>query len=369
MFTMHPTLLVGPADWDPARMPKDEFLGRIAALWRACDPEIGGAIVYGDARHHAELAYLTHFTPKLEPAIALIGRAGAPRLLVGGGVNMLAAARPLTWIEELLPLRDAGAAVARWRSELGRETFALINGDAMPFGLRQNLAKALGSSSDMTQTVAADMRRKSARELVLTREACATLDATVAAMRTAQRAARGMTDVVLAGERVAQRRGAQDVRSLFGQDGTLAPFWVPVAAPADPLQVYVALRHGGYWAEGFAVLATSAQPAAAQARAVLDEAIGLARPGTPHRELARRVAAKIGAERRHPVTRETFGGSIGLALPQPGCLTETSDGRFAAGETYTVRVGLTDSGGAAIVSAMVAITDSGHDVLWAGSDP
>jgi hypothetical protein len=175
--------------------------------------------------------------------------------------------------------------------------------------------------------------------------------------------------VVLAGERVAQRRGAQDVRSLFGQGGTLGPFLVPVAAPADPLQVYVAVRHAGYWAEGFAMLATSAQPAATAARAVLDEAIGLARPGTPHRELARHVAAKIGAARRHPVTGETFGGSIGLALPQPGCLTETSDGRFAAGETYTVRVGMTDSGGAAIVSAMVAITDSGPDVLWAGGDP
>jgi len=368
MFTMHPTLLVGPADWDPVRMPREEFLGRIAALWRDCDPEIAGAVVYGDARHHAELAYLTHFTPKLEPAIALIGRAGPPRLLVGGGVNMLAAAKPLTWIEELLPLREAGAALARWRTDLGSEGLALINGDAMPFGLRQNLAKALGSPSDVTETVAAEMRRKSARELVLMREACATLDAAVVAMRAAQRAARGMTDVVLAGERVAQRRGAQDIRSLFGPGGTLGPFLVPVAAPADPLQVYVAVRHAGYWAEGFAVLATSAQPTAAQARAVLDEAIGLARPGTPHRALARRVAATIGAGRRHPVTRETFGGSIGLALPQPGCLTETSDGRFAAGETYTVRVGMTDSGGSAIVSAMVAITDDGRDVLWAGGD-
>jgi hypothetical protein len=33
-----------------------------------------------------------------------------------------------------------------------------------------------------------------------------------------------------------------------------------------------------------------------------------------------------------------------------------------------VRVGLTDSAGSAMVSAMVAITDVGHDVLWAGGD-
>ena len=84
--------------------------------------------------------------------------------------------------------------------------------------------------------------------------------------------------------------------------------------------------------------------------------------------IARRVTAHIGTARRHPVIGETFGSSIGLALPQPGCLTETSDGRFAAGETYTVRVGMTDSGGSAIVSAMVAITDSGADVLWAAGD-
>src|SRR4051812_10331965 len=364
MFTMHATLLVGPADWDPVRMPKDEFLGRISALWRNCDPKIPGAIVYGDARHHAELAYLTHFTPKLEPAIAMIGHAGAPRLLVGGGVNMLPAARPLTWIEELLPLRDAGAVVVRWRTELGPETLALVNGDAMPFGLRQGMA--LGLPCDLTPTVAAAMRRKSARELVLMREACATLDAAIAAMRVAQRAAQGMTDVVLAGERVAHQRGAQDVRSLFGQCGTLAPFWVPVAASADPLQVYVAVRHAGYWAEGFAVLSGATQAAARDARAILAGALAAVRPGLPHRELARHLAAQIGERRRHPRSRDLFGGCIGLALPQPGCLTDTSDGRFAAGETYTVRAGLTEGRGSAIVSAMVAVTDDGHDVLWAG---
>jgi hypothetical protein len=238
----------------------------------------------------------------------------------------------------------------------------------MPYGLRQSIATTLGTPTDMTETVASAMRRKSTRELALMREACATLDATITAMRTAQRAAHGMTDIVLAGERVAHQRGAQDVRSLFGRDGTLAPFGVPVAGPADPLQVYMAVRHGGYWAEGFAVLSGSAPPAAAKARAVLAETIGLAKPGMPHRELARRLAGKIGVERRHPVMRDTFGGSIGLALPQPGCLAETSNGRFAAGETYTVRVGLTDSAGSAMVSAMVAITDVGHDVLWAGGD-
>ena len=261
MLTMHPTLLVGQADWDAARLPKDDFLGRIAAFWRGCDPGIGGVVVYGSPRDHAELAYVTHFTPKLEPAIALIPRAGEPRLLVGGGANMIGAAKPLTWVETLLPLRDAGQTIARWARETGAGDLALVNGGAMRFGLRQEIVAALGTPpSDLTGIVAAAMRRKSARELALVRDACASLAAAFAAMREAHQAGRGMTDVVLAGEQAAWRRGAQDVRSLFGRDGGLAPFTVPIAEPADPLQVYVAVRHAGYWAEGFAVLSRAAVP-------------------------------------------------------------------------------------------------------------
>ena len=295
MFTMHPTLLVGPADWDAARMPKQAFLDRITAFWRACDPQIAGTIVYGDARHHGELAYLTHFTPKLEPGIALIPRHGAPRLLVGGGVNMLGAAKPLTWIETLLPLRDASGTIALWAAELAPGCLALVNGDAMPFGLRQGIVTALGAAPpDMTATIAAAMRRKSAPELAMVRAACASLDAAFAAARAAHRAGQGMTDTVLAGEEAAQRRGAQDVRSLFGRDGTLGPFTVPVADPVDPLQVYLAVRHGGYWAEGFGVMSRTSGAVAGAAHRTLDDAIALVKPGVPHGE----VAHPAGAHRR-----------------------------------------------------------------------
>ena len=114
---MQPTLLVGPSDWDAARMPRDEFLERATALWRQCGPSTAGAIVYGDRTRHAELAYLTSFTPKLEAALALIPRVGTPQLLVGGGVNMMQAAKPLTFIENVRPLRNVGETVAQWVRE------------------------------------------------------------------------------------------------------------------------------------------------------------------------------------------------------------------------------------------------------------
>jgi Xaa-Pro aminopeptidase len=368
MDTMHPTLLVGPADWAPARTPKREFLGRIAALFGACDPTIAGAIVFGNPRSHAELAYLTHATPKLEACIGLIPRSGAPRLLVGGGANMVGAAKPLTWVEMLAPLHEAGATIARWRDELGG-ALALVNGDAMPLRLRQGIERALGAPpADATGLVAEAMRRKSPRELALVREACAGLAAAFSAMREAQRARNSVSETVLAGEAAAWRHGAQDVRSLFGRDGGLAPFIMPDDAPADPLQVYLAVRHGGYWAEGFAVLSRSAQPAAAAAQAMLDQAIARMRPGTSYREVARSLAQSIGARRPHAVTQGEFGHRIGLSLQEPGALSEANAETFAAGEVYTVRAGLRDDPGPALVSAMVAITADGHEVLWRGTD-
>jgi hypothetical protein len=364
MVPMHPTLLIGPADWDPARLPKDEFLGRIAAFWRAADPGIAGVVVYGSPRDHAELAYLTHVTPKLEPVIALIPRVGEPRLLVGGGANMIGSAKPLTFIETLQPLRDAGKTIARWAGEIG--PVALINGNAMRFALRREIEAALGATMpDTTDIVADAMRRKSARELTLLHEACASLEAALAVMRDAQQAGRGMTDCVLAGERAAWRRGAQDVRTLFGRNGGLLPFAVPDPAPADPLQVYAAVRHDGYWAEGFAVLSRTALSAVETARSTLGKAVALMRSGGLLREVAGILPwDPMYPSPTYPLTHRGFGRHIGLNLQEPDCLNRSTPRTFAVGEVYSVRAAVKDAG---IVSTMVLITEEGHEVLCQGS--
>ena len=176
MLTMHPTLLIGPAEWHADEMPRDEFLARIAALWLGSAASTTGAIVYGDARHHAELAYLTNFTPKLEPALALIPKAGVPRLLVGGGVNMLPAARPLTWIEDLLPLRNVGKTIAQWAGACapdgGRPV--LIAAGTMSFGLHCEIVESLGRDTpDATLALRSLMQCKRPCELNAIRRACA----------------------------------------------------------------------------------------------------------------------------------------------------------------------------------------------------
>ena len=290
MQTMHPTLLIGPGDWDPQQIPREDYDDRLAALWRDHD-KAGGAIVYGDSRNHAALAYLTHFTPKLEAALALIPRRGEPRMLVGGGINMLPAAKPLTFVSELAPLRDASKSAADWARGLpAGASLVLIGGDAMPNDLRRALDRALGGGlrfENGDAPLQARMNQKSPRELGLIREACAMLDRVVAALRGAVHDGKSVTDCILHAEHAAVQGGAQDVRSLFSLDGgrTLQPFDVPAGQRCDPLQVYLAVRHDGYWAEGFVRAAVAEDALGGKVERILRAMVAEIKAGLPCRQL------------------------------------------------------------------------------------
>jgi hypothetical protein len=361
MYTQHPTLLIGPSDWDESRMPRAEFERRIAALWEAF-PDASQAIVFGSARNHAELAYLTNFVPKLEPGIALLTRDGAHKLLFGGGPNMLGAMRPLTFIADMAPLNTFAKAITGWTSPL------LIGGDRMTAAVRKIVAEATGGSArDASAKVWAAMCRKSPAELAAIRDACAILEKAMATIRASARAGDPGATAVLAGERAAINAGAQDVRTLLSLDGgrTLRPFEALDQRRADPLQVYVAVRKFNYWAEGFACLSSRPNPAAAQAAQLLDSALAAIWLGLPHAQMSN-IMAPPAPYRRHPVTEGALVNSIGLALGSP---SDPADS-FEADGVYSVRAGLSDGADAhAIVSAMVAVGDGGSDVLWRSALP
>jgi Xaa-Pro aminopeptidase len=368
MKTMHPTLLVGPGDWDPQRIPRQDYDERLAMLWRE-HTNANGAIVYGNARDHAALAYLTHFTPKLEAAIALIPRNGEPRMLIGGGVNMLPAAKPLTFISALAPLRDAAKTVAEWTSGLdatGR--LVLLGGDTMPYELRRALDRALGGRQieDGDAALEARMLRKSTHEIEVLRGACAILDHAVTALRNAVRKGESVTDCIVAAEHAAVQHGAQDVRSLFSLDGgrTLRPFDVRVAQRCDPLQAYFAVRHDGYWADAFVCVGTQDDTLGGQTAKMLKAIIAGVKPGISARALLQLADTERRTHALHPLADPIFGSSIGLSLDEPPLLTQDGSARLEAGAVYSLRSGVLDDAGGAIVSAMVLVTERGAEVLW-----
>jgi Xaa-Pro aminopeptidase len=368
MQTMHPTLLIGPSDWDPRQIPCEDYDLRRAALWRDHE-SAGGAIIYGDSKNHAALAYFTHFTPKLEAAMALIPRRGEPQMLIGGGVNMLPAAKPLTFITDLAPLRSAAKSAADWARGLEAGTnLVLIGGEAMPNDLRHALDRALGDGVRVKSgdaSLETHMRRKSPHELRMLREACAILDVTAAELCRAARSGAGVSDCIVKAEYAALRRGAQDVRSLFSLDGgrTLRPFTVPIAQSHDPLQVYLAVRHNGYWADGFVRVANDELQR--KTETVLHNMVAEIKAELPCRRLAQIADAGRGMLRPHPLADGTFGSSIGLSLDEPPFLARDDDTMLEQDAVYSLHAGLIDdSGTGAIVSSMVAVTAQGAEILW-----
>jgi Xaa-Pro aminopeptidase len=371
MLTMHPTLLIGPSDWQGDRMPREEFTRRIGALWRR-DPQAERAIVYGSPYRHAELAYFTNLTPKLEAAAALLVRTGEHRLFLGGGVNMLDSARPLTWIKELSPLRDL-IEVIRPGGSIRRSL--IVGADTMPLGFRRNLMEAAGSGAavqDATEHVWMQMRRKSAFELAAIRDAAAAMRRACAVMLAALKSGAGVTEVMSAGELAANAEGAQDVRTLFSLDGgrTLQPFVRRRGERLDPLVLYLAVCRYNYWSECFPLLAVrpQANPLAEKARVAMAAVIPAIRAGTPAHEIEALIRTSIAPHEAHPLTARAFAQRMGIALHEP---PHTDIGAtFEDGEVYSVRVGATDGAGQyGICSQMISVGNGVNEVLSSAEAP
>jgi Xaa-Pro aminopeptidase len=358
MLTPHPTLLIGPSDWDAERMPRAEFTRRLDALW-AGHPQAERAVVFGNSRHHAELAYFTNLIPKLGPSVALLSRTGEHRMFVGDAANMLGAARPLTFIENVASMKDAAAAIAGGRA--GPRSL-LVGADYMPLALRRTITEALGGEAaaiDATAQVWSLMRRKSRHELDATAAAVKTTGAARTAMREALMSGAGVTEVVLAGERAAGAAGAQDVRTLFSLDGgrTLRPFDGQTKQVTDPLLAYLAVRRFNYWAECFPMFTTRPEPTGLYEAAwgALLAARAAVKPGVATEAIRQSIAAAIEPFGAHQVTVRAFAQRMGLALEEP---PHTDVGEsFEAGEVYSLRVGATDGAQGIICSGMFLVVE------------
>ena len=361
MLTPHPTLLIGPSDWQPERMPREEFARRIDAMWER-HPQAERAIVFGSSRHHAELAYFTNLVPKLEPVVALLSRTGQHRLLVGGGVNMIGAARPLTWIENVLPLKDVAAAIGGG----GAARCSLVVGTAyMSVAFRRTVMEALGEGTcvqDATAQVWSRMRRKSRYELDAIDAAVKATGVARNAMREALMSGGSVTDVILAGERAASAAGAQDVRTLFSLDGgrTLRPFVVPVKQQVDPLMAYLAIRRFNYWAECFPLFTTRPESAQLHEKAwqAMGSALSAIKAGVATHEIGQLIAAAMQPYQAHPMIAHAFAQRTGLALDEPSCADIGAS--FEEGEVYSLRIGAMDEArGSMICSRMFIVQAAG----------
>lgn len=367
MHTMHSTLLIGSYDWERERLPKQEFEERLAALWKQLPAEVGGIAAFGDRRSNAELAYLTNFIPKLRDGMVVITREGQAKLFVAGAGNMMPIAARQTWVENLTPLSEPGKVLGEWKTEV-KGSIAMAGGENLRAALRKGVDEvAAGApSKQLDAALRAMMRPKRARELDAIRANCAILKAMAQALTEAHRAGKGPTASVIAAEHVAYKMGGQEARSLLSLDGgrTLRPFTAPVEKGGETLQAYLAIRKAGYWVEGFVSAARSEGPARAKAREALKALVAAAKPGARAADLVKPLQDGLKPFGEHPVTAGRAGNGIGLSLEEAPNLSTGSGDVLAAGDVVSLRAGASGEGGHAIVSAMVAVTAGGNEVLW-----
>ena len=77
-------------------LPPELYARRLGHLReRMADAGFDGLVVYADREHSANLAWLTGFDPRFEEAVAIVGRAGDPAILVGNESWASAGAAPL----------------------------------------------------------------------------------------------------------------------------------------------------------------------------------------------------------------------------------------------------------------------------------
>ncbi|HUB95664.1 MAG TPA: M24 family metallopeptidase [Stellaceae bacterium] len=368
MRVLHTTLLTGPYDWEQAVLPREEFAGRLAHV-RAALGDAAALFVHGHAGDYGDLNYLTGFTPKLGPALAMVPVEGDIRLLVGGTDLMIPQAKRLTWVEDVRPFANVPKAVADWLGAKKGAPLATWGFGSLAHGIHRGITAAVGPLTPLDAGLDPIRRRKSPREMGLMRRASVVLGDAVSAFVAAAGRGAGARTAALAAEKTAIAADAQDARTLVSVSPGGAPLPLDGAEDQalDPLLATIAVQVSGYWAAGYVTMTAHGGAAHDRARAALDAMVETARAGVTGGALRQEAARRIAPFGFHPALGGTIGNAIGLSLDE-GPLAD--DVALERGATYALRVGAAGEGGdAALVSAMIAVGDAGASVLWTSPRP
>lgn len=366
MRVTQPAVLVGNYDWSEALLPRAEYDARIKAVLAKLDPSLAGLVIYANKVDNAALAYLTNFEPKIESAIGLLTKDGKIRIHAAGSPQMMVNAKRLTWAEDVRPQRDVPKHISDWADEAAKGPLGLWTTEAMPADLLPRIQAGLGERklTDVSVSLNALLRAKLPVALRLTRDACGMLDKAVAAMKGRFNGESGR-EAAIAAEKAAASAGAQDVRVLISlsKGGTPTAIDYPDGGKLDPLLAYIAVRHAGYWAEGYVTLTSMIYESVTRTQAALKAMLAIAKAGTTTAELRDAAQTALGSLAIHPAVRRPAIG-VGLMLEE----TEAEPGGVAkleAGRVYSLRAGahvsVSDN---ALMSAMIVPKADGVDVLW-----
>jgi hypothetical protein len=93
------------------------------------------------------------------------------------------------------------------------------------------------------------------------------------------------------------------------------------------------------------------------------------RAGATSSDLFRTAAQRLPPYEFHPLVQSAIGNGIGLSFEESPIFDQNEKSTFETGGVYTIRSGAMGKGSDnAIVSAMVAVSGTGIDVLWPAAE-
>lgn len=248
----------GAMFWDDALLPRSIFLQRFDALQKAIARSGEDAwLIYGDAQEYGDLAFVSHFLPRLRSAVALVVKDEPPTLMASIGSRDIPATKELTWFEDVRPywqlppelirlVRDRGLEKAKIGTVGTTELLPIAEWDAISAELpdvrwiaRDAAFRELREAPDGTR-----------HRAILS--AARVLDDAFAAAKTSLRAGVTIRRATALIDRAARLAAAEDVRILVAtgpQCGVaLRPVDDRTPEAGDAIMLYVAVEVQRHWA-------------------------------------------------------------------------------------------------------------------------
>lgn len=332
MQTLHPVLKHGGlfSDWE--LLPRPMFEGRYARIQTAIAAAGDDAwLIYGDAQRYGDVAYVSHFVPRLRSVLVLVPKTGKPDILCSIGSRDVPASKILTWFEDMRPYtRLPGEAVKLLdeRGLTGARIGLIGTRSSLPIAEWQAIAAELPGVVwiERDAEYAALRRTKDPAEDDALRRAA---NAVAGAMRVAERALRpGRTvrEATAEIDRSLRFAAAEDIRILVasgaGAGVQLRPPDERLLSDGDTVLLHLQVEIQRYWSQGSRTFVLGA--ASPAQRALIERAEGaLAAMQSAVRGGAR--AADVAAAAKTALGNELFaiaesyglGAGIGLDAVEP----------------------------------------------------
>ncbi len=367
MIAMTPVLTRGYTFWDRALLPADEFSERSRRVQaKMAEARLDGLVIWSAGYHtNGDLAYIGGWPMG---GALLLPLEGEPTMFSPGGGRELYFQKMQTWVSDISSTGGKlGSIIADnlTKRGLAKGRLGMVGMGVLSSSGYHDAVQGLAAFElvDFDAPFRALKAVKRPREIAAVRAALSIAALAVAAGEGAFHKGASNASALVEAERVARVNGARDFRGLANIDADdLRPYERPSAERREPLLLWIAVDHHGYWADAAAACSAPAGSSAAQA---LDAMIAAAHAGSTAGAVADAAVRSLPAEAVDEALSYGLGGGIGLALEEGPVIRPGATEVLSDGEVLSLHVFARTGGTPSFAGAMVRLTDVGAQRLTA----